>query len=51
MNGWGHKMLAAVHTIAELIATCFGLPPYSFTSMMHHGPHLLAPTGEVHWTA
>eukprot|EP00897_Mesotaenium_endlicherianum_P007660 jgi/Mesen1/6922/ME000358S06248 len=45
MDGWGHKMIAAVEAVAEMAALGFGLPPAAFTSLMRHGPHLLAPTG------
>lgn len=45
MNGWGHKMIAAVEVVAEMAALGFGLPQTAFTSLMKQGPHLLAPTG------
>ncbi|KAG0569278.1 hypothetical protein KC19_6G079500 [Ceratodon purpureus] len=45
MNGWGHKMIAAVEVVAEMAALGFGLPKTAFTSLMKQGPHLLAPTG------
>ncbi len=50
MDDWGTKMLATVSTVAEVVACGLGLPADAFTSRMHMGPHLLAPTGEgVHW--
>ena len=45
MNSWGNKMVATLEAVAELAALGFGLPADAFTSRMHHGPHLLAPTG------
>ncbi|DBB09053.1 TPA: hypothetical protein ACH3X3_007676 [Trebouxia sp. C0006] len=53
MTTWGDKMLAAVHTVAQMSAVGFGLPAGAFTERMAHGPHLLAPTGadlDVHNT-
>ena len=47
MDGWGHKMLAAVETAAAMLAIGFHLPADAFTHRMAYGPHLLAPTGEV----
>ena len=46
MTTWGDKMLAAVHTVAQMSAVGFGLPASAFTERMAHGPHLLAPTGD-----
>ncbi|CAI5506967.1 unnamed protein product [Closterium sp. Naga37s-1] len=45
MDGWGCKMTAAVEAVAEMLAIGFDLPQDSFTTRMHMGPHLLAPTG------
>ena len=45
MDRWGHLMLASVSTCAEMAAVGFGLPSNAITSLMEHGPHLLAPTG------
>ena len=45
MDEWGSKMLATVSTVAEVVAAGLGLPADAFTSRMHLGPHLLAPTG------
>eukprot|EP00891_Asterochloris_glomerata_P002047 jgi/Astpho2/2047/Aster-00543 len=45
MDGWGHKMLAAVETAAAMLAIGFHLPADAFTFRMAYGPHLLAPTG------
>ncbi|CAI5492276.1 unnamed protein product [Closterium sp. Naga37s-1] len=45
LDGWGCKMTAAVEAVAEMLAIGFDLPQDSFTSRMHMGPHLLAPTG------
>lgn len=46
MTAWGDKMLAAVHTVAQMSAIGFDLPAGAFTERMAHGPHLLAPTGD-----
>jgi len=45
MDKWGNKLLAAGHTLADMAAIGFGLPHNTFTNMMTHAPHLLAPTG------
>lgn len=45
MNAWGGLMLSAVTTCASMAAVGFGLEADAFTSLMHAGPHLLAPTG------
>ena len=45
MDAWGKKVLGATVTVAEMIAVGFGEPRDTFTSRMHLGPHLLAPTG------
>ena len=45
MDEWGARMLASVSTVAEVVARGLGLPADAFTSRMHLGPHLLAPTG------
>lgn len=45
MDMWGTKMLDALFVIAEMAAIGFDLPRDAFTSRMHFGPHLLAPTG------
>lgn len=45
MNTWGNKMLAAVSTVAEMVAIGLGLNADDFTQRMRLGPHLLAPTG------
>eukprot|EP00884_Botryococcus_braunii_P005270 jgi/Botrbrau1/14744/Bobra.0108s0087.1 len=45
LDDWGKKMLAVVHTVADMAAYGFGLPPGTFTDRMKKGPHLLAPTG------
>ena len=42
---WGNKMLSAVFSLAEMLAEGFKMPADTFTSRMHCGPHLLAPTG------
>lgn len=34
-----------MQTVAEMAALGFGLKADTFTSLMKHGPHLLAPTG------
>ena len=45
MDGWGDKMLAALHSVAQLAALGLGLPEEALMQLMHQGPHLLAPTG------
>lgn len=45
MDSWGHKMISAIETVAEMAGIGFGLPKDAFTSLMKQGPHLLAPTG------
>jgi len=45
MDDWGVRMLGAIFTFAEMAAVGFNLPSDAFTSRMHEGPHLLAPTG------
>jgi isopenicillin N synthase-like dioxygenase len=44
MDNWGGLMLAAVKTCAEMASLGLGLPRDALPSLMHHGPHLLAPT-------
>lgn len=44
MNTWGSKLLQAVSNVAEMAAVGFNLPANTFSDMMQHGPHLLAPT-------
>jgi len=45
MDGWGNKLLTALHTALELLAMGLGLPKDAITSLMEQGPHLLGPTG------
>eukprot|EP01133_Synstelium_polycarpum_P003764 gene3764-4339_t len=45
MDSWGSLMLSSMETVCEMIATGYGLPRDSLTSLMKNGPHLLAPTG------
>lgn len=45
MDTWGKALVACGTTVAQMCATGFGLPADAFTSLMHCGPHLLAPTG------
>eukprot|EP00904_Undaria_pinnatifida_P009792 jgi/Undpi1/5943/HiC_scaffold_2.g01217.m1 len=45
MDTWGNKMLGALETVAQLCALGLGLRRDDITSLMHEGPHLLAPTG------
>lgn len=45
MDNWGTKMVAAVEVVSQMLAVGFDLPQDAFTSLMHQGPHLLAPTG------
>lgn len=41
-----HQMIGALETVAQLCALGLGLGRNDITSLMHEGPHLLAPTGE-----
>ncbi|CAM9649512.1 unnamed protein product, partial [Sphacelaria rigidula] len=45
MDTWGNKMIGALEVVARLCATGLGLEADALTSLMHEGPHLLAPTG------
>lgn len=47
MDTWGHKMLDALHSVAQLAARGLGLPDAALTELMRLGPHLLAPTGAL----
>lgn len=40
------QMLGALETVAQLCALGLGLRRDDITSLMHEGPHLLAPTGK-----
>lgn len=44
MDTWGSKLLTAVTDVAKMAALGFDLPEDAFSSRMHMGPHLLAPT-------
>jgi isopenicillin N synthase-like dioxygenase len=44
MDHWGHWMLDACFTAAEMAATGMDIPTETFSSRMKFGPHLLAPT-------
>jgi isopenicillin N synthase-like dioxygenase len=44
-TSWGSKLIATVHTVAEMLAVGFGLDKDIFTQRMRLGAHLLAPTG------
>lgn len=39
-------MIGALEVVARLCAIGLGLEADAITSLMHEGPHLLAPTGE-----
>lgn len=41
-----NQMIGALETVAQLCALGLGLGRNDITSLMHEGPHLLAPTGE-----
>jgi len=45
MNRWGNLMLGAVTTVAQMLSIGYDAPQTTITDLMHHGPHLLAPTG------
>mmetsp|Transcript_19401 Transcript_19401/g.18507 ORF Transcript_19401/g.18507 Transcript_19401/m.18507 type:complete len:166 (+) Transcript_19401:597-1094(+) len=45
MDVWGHTLLGAALTAAEMAAIGMGLESTTFTSRMKGGAHLLAPTG------
>lgn len=40
------QMIEALEVVARLCAIGLGLEADAITSLMHEGPHLLAPTGE-----
>ena len=44
MDNWGHHMVNAATTAAEMAAIGMGLEPDAFAKRMQHGAHLLAPT-------
>lgn len=44
MNTWGTQCVNASLLTAEMAAIGMGLDKDTFTSKMHQGPHLLAPT-------
>lgn len=44
MDKWGDLMLNGCLVAAQMAARGFGLPDDAFTSLMHGGNHLLAPT-------
>lgn len=44
MDTWGNFMVNAALSAAEMCAVGLGIAPDAFTSRMHQGPHLLAPT-------
>lgn len=41
-----HQMIGALETVSRLCAIGLELEEDAFSSLMHEGPHLLAPTGE-----
>lgn len=45
MDTWGNKLLGSIYTIAEMIASAFGLPAQTFSHNFSHAPHLIAPNG------
>lgn len=45
MDTWGHKLLDAVHQVAQMAAIGMGLDQFAFLKRMQGGAHLLAPTG------
>jgi len=45
MDTWGAKMLSALESASEMLALGLGLEQKALRSLMHGGPHLLAPTG------
>jgi isopenicillin N synthase-like dioxygenase len=44
MDKWGYMMVNSTLIAAEMAAVGMGLPKDAFTSKMHQGAHLLAPT-------
>lgn len=44
MDKWGFMMVNSIFVTAEMAAIGMGLPKDTFTSKMHQGAHLLAPT-------
>lgn len=45
MDSWGKAMINGCLTVAEMAALGLGLRMDTFSSKMHGGSHLLAPTG------
>eukprot|EP00752_Nemacystus_decipiens_P011069 g9835.t1 len=45
MDTWGNKMIGALETVSRLCAIGLGLEEDALSTLMHEGPHLLAPTG------
>lgn len=45
LDGWGGKLLDTLETVARAAGVGLGLDSSSLASLLHHGPHLLAPTG------
>jgi hypothetical protein len=45
MDSWGHALLNTVEAVSRLLAIGYGLEEETFTSLLHGGHHLLAPTG------
>lgn len=43
------QMMGALEVVARMCALGLGLKEDAITSLMHEGPHLLAPTGEETW--
>lgn len=41
-----HQMIGALETVSRLCAIGLGLEEDALSTLMHEGPHLLAPTGE-----
>ncbi|CAM9268060.1 unnamed protein product [Ectocarpus sp. 4 AP-2014] len=44
MDAWGNKMIGALETVSRLCAVGLGLDEEAISTLMHEGPHLLAPT-------
>jgi len=45
LDQWGELMLSSVSSVAEMLSVGLGWPKNTLPNLMHHGPHLLAPTG------
>lgn len=45
LDSFGQTLLNTAQVVAEMVAIGFGIPKNAFTSLIHMGPHVLAPSG------